>query len=95
MAGENISAQLNSLWYGDFAFTELPIGKLKDIVVIREKYLAASNAFVDAVFIPEPLRKTRTGAEILSLLTNYQKHRVKGFNKAYVEKGQTGYSKRH
>lgn len=69
-------------------FTDLPIGKLKDLVEIRNEYLAVANAFVDAVFITEPLLKTRTSADILDILTDYQKYKVKGFNKAFVEKAR-------
>ena len=46
----------------------LPAGKLHDVFVIRKKFLAAANVFVDAVFLAEPLISTRTSKEILFIL---------------------------
>ncbi len=66
----------------------LPAGKLHNVLVIRKKFLVATSAFVDAVFLPEPLISTRTSREILSILTTVQKTMEKGFNKAYVEKAR-------
>ncbi len=64
----------------------MPDGKLHDVVVIRKKFLAAANAFIDTIFLPEPLISTGTSKEILFILTTVQKTMRKGFNKAYVEK---------
>src|SRR5271169_832560 len=66
----------------------LPAGKLHDVLVVREKFLAAANAFVDTVFLPDPLKNTRTNEEIVSILAAAQKAMGKGFNKAYVEKAR-------
>lgn len=66
----------------------LPAGKLHDVLIIREKFLAAANAFVDTLFLPDPLKNTRTNEEIVSILTAAQKAMGKGFNKAYVEKAR-------
>jgi hypothetical protein len=38
----------------------LPAGKLHYVRFIRKKFLAATNVFVDAVFLPEPLISTKT-----------------------------------
>lgn len=42
----------------------LPAGKLNDALIICKKFLAVANAFVDAVFNPEPPASTRTSEEI-------------------------------
>ena len=66
----------------------VPVGKISQVLVIRDKYIAAANAFVDAVFQAEPLASARTGEDIHRVLTNLQKTMEKGFNKAYVEKAR-------
>jgi hypothetical protein len=66
----------------------LPVGKLRDVLIIRKKFLAAANAFVDAVFNPDPLTSVRTSKEVHSILTAVQKTMGRDFNKAYVEKAR-------
>src|SRR5271169_1530879 len=66
----------------------LPVGKLHDVLIIRRKYLAAANAFVDAVFNPDPLAGARTSEEVHAILTAVQKTMERDFNKAYVEKAR-------
>jgi len=63
----------------------LPSGKLHDLLLLRKKYLATAELFVDAVFVAEPLSGTLTGEELHAVLTARQKD-VTDFNKAYVEK---------
>ncbi len=66
----------------------LTAGKMGDLLVIRRKFLAAANSFVDAAFLPEPLASTRNGEDIHAVLTALQKNMEIGFNKAYVEKAR-------
>ncbi len=66
----------------------LTAGKMGDLLVIRRKFLAAANSFVDAAFLPEPLASTRNGEDLHAVLTALQKNMEIGFNKAYVEKAR-------
>lgn len=63
-------------------------GKRDQLLVLRDKYIAAANAFVDAVFLPDPLAVARTNEDIHKTLTMLQKSMDKGFNKAYAEKAR-------
>ncbi len=66
----------------------LTAGKMGDLLIIRRKFLAAANSFVDAAFLPEPLASTRNGEDVHAVLTALQKNMDIGFNKAYVEKAR-------
>ena len=65
----------------------LTAGKRADLMLLRERYLAAANAFVDAVFTPEPLCGTMSGEDIEKVLVAKQKD-LTGINKAYAEKAR-------
>jgi hypothetical protein len=66
---------------------DIPSGKLTDLNILRERYLDAANAFVDAVFTGEPLAGTLSNEDIYDRLLAKQKE-LTGLNKAYVEKAR-------
>jgi hypothetical protein len=73
------SASLDASW--------LSTGKLGDLALLREGYLSAANAFVDAIFTEEPLHGTMPAEAMEKMLVAKQKQIV-GLNKAYVEKAR-------
>jgi hypothetical protein len=56
----NANVQRRSIPIGKTILNQdiLLAGRLRYVLVIRVKFLAAANAFVDAVFLPEPLKNT-------------------------------------
>jgi hypothetical protein len=66
----------------------VPSGKRAQLLALRDNYIAAANAFVDAVFLEEPLAVARNNEDIHKTLSGLQKAMAKGFNKAYVEKAR-------
>jgi len=67
--------------------TDLPSGKLADLKILRERYLAAANSFVGVVFTEEPLTGTLSQNDMHDILLVKHKE-ISGLNKAYVEKAR-------